>query len=223
MRTLLAVAMVLSAAAGAEEFQSLFDGKSFEGWAVPDERFWSIEDGAITAQSTPENLCESNQYLVWQGGEIADFELKLKFRLEDNRGNSGIQFRSEIREDGEAVGPQADICDDGSYFGSFNSERTGRKSKLVLNGHKTIAEEDGTFTTMRIGENAANRDNGEWNDYHIIARGNHIICTINGVVSAEFIDNQPEYFRPSGVLGLQLRANIVQKVQFKDIYLKRLE
>ena len=62
--------------------------------------YWTVSDGAITAESTEANPCTLNQFLVWQGGDVADFELKLKFRLAGNPGNSGIQFRSEVLPDG---------------------------------------------------------------------------------------------------------------------------
>ncbi len=56
-------------------FKSIFDGKTLEGWKAPDMSYWTVQDGAITAQSTESNPCNSNQFLVWQGGDVADFEL----------------------------------------------------------------------------------------------------------------------------------------------------
>ena len=220
MRALLPVAMVLSAAAGAVEFEALFDGETLEGWTAQDMSYWSVEDGAITAQSTPENPCEMNQFLVWQGGDVADFELQLKFRLANNQGNSGIQFRSEIAANGHGTGPQADILPSGAWLGAFCSEYTGRKTLVAANGHKTIVEEDGTYNTTRIGDDVSLNEPGEWNDYHIAANGNRMVFRVNGEVSAEVIDNQAEYFRPSGILALQLRSGPPMKVQFKDIRLK---
>ena len=79
--------------------------------------YWSVQDGAITAESTEENPCTDNQFLVWQGGDVADFELKLQFRLENNSGNSGIQFRSLITPEGRTVGYQADILPNGPWLG----------------------------------------------------------------------------------------------------------
>ena len=91
MRTLfcLVVAVVASAglalfAAAAEDeqgFQAIFDGRSLAGWETPDPRYWTVEDGAITGRITKEHPCTVNQYLVWTGGELADFELKIKSRL----------------------------------------------------------------------------------------------------------------------------------------------
>ena len=96
-------------AAFADDFESIFDGKTLKGWKALDMTYWSVRDGAITGESTPDHPCTLNQFLVWQGGDVADFELKLKFRVTGNGGNTGVQIRSVLRPDGLAVGYQADI------------------------------------------------------------------------------------------------------------------
>lgn len=209
-------------AAEDDGFRSLFDGKSLEGWKAPDMSYWSVQEGAITAESTEANPCTSNQFLVWQGGDVADFELKARFRLGNNQGNSGIQFRSKIGPDGTGIGYQADILPGGPWCGALADEYTGREPLMVPNGHKTVVDADGNRTCTPLGEPVSLRKPGEWNDYHIIARGHHMILKINGQVSAEFIDNDAKEFDPSGILALQLRSGAPMKVQFKDILLKEL-
>ena len=49
-----------------------------------------------------------------------------------------------------------------------------------------------------------------------------MILTVNGQVSAEFIDNDAKMFQPSGILALQLRSGPPMKVQFRSIVLKVL-
>jgi len=208
--------------APAEEFQELFDGETLTGWAAPDMSYWSVEDGAITAQSTPENPCAKNQFLVWQGGEVGDFELELQFRLENNHGNSGIQFRSVISPDGRGVGYQADILPGGDWLCAVCDENTGRETLTTPNGHKTVFAPDGTKTTTRLPQRAALRDPGEWNEYRIVAVGHRIALQVNGVQCAELIDDEVGEFDPTGILALQLRSGDPMKVQFKDIRLKRM-
>ena len=59
---------------------SLFNGKDLSGWeGAPG--WWTVEDGALTAQSTPEKPCKECNYLVWKGGKPADFELTCDFKL----------------------------------------------------------------------------------------------------------------------------------------------
>jgi hypothetical protein len=213
---------VLVGSAVGQDFESIFDGRSLEGWKAPIMSYWSVEDGAITAHSTDINPCTSNQFLVWQGGDVADFELKLKFRLENNQGNSGIQFRSVIAPDGGGIGYQADILPSGEWLGGLCDEYTGRKPLLAPNGHKTVVDEEGNLTTTRLGDPVTLKEPGEWNDYHVSAIGHHIVLTVNGRKSAELIDMQVGEFDPSGILALQLRSGPPMKVQFKDIFLKRL-
>ena len=115
----------------AEEFRSIFDGESLKGWKALNMSYWSIEDGAITAVSTEQNPCTSNQFMVWQGGDVADFELKLKFRVSGNGCNSGVQFRSRIKPNGLAVGYQADIYESGGYLGGVCDELQSRKGRRI--------------------------------------------------------------------------------------------
>ncbi len=208
--------------AGEDGFVPLFDGKTLNGWKAPIMSYWSVEDGCITAQSSKENPCKSNQFLVWQAGDVADFALKAKFRLLGTWGNSGIQFRSRIDKDGGGIGYQADIYPSGPWCGGLADEYTGREPLMVPNGHKTVVSPDGKRTVTKIGPEVRLKPQGEWNEYHIVAKGHHITLKINGQTSAEFEDNDVKEFDASGILALQLRSGPPMKVQFKDIYYKTL-
>lgn len=207
------------------EFQSIFDGETLKGWQALNMRFWSVKDGSITGQSTEQNPCTSNQFLVWQGGDVADFELKLKFRIRGNGCNSGVQFRSKMREDGLAVGYQADIYQSGAYLGGVCDELHNRDGPELLsaNGSKTVIDEEGTRTRTPIDTSAVFRKWDQWNDYHIIADGHKVILRINGATASELIDHEEAHCDLQGILGLQLRSGKPMTVQFKDIYLKRIE
>lgn len=208
----------------AADFVSLFDGKTLNGWKAHDPSFWSVRDGAITGQSTPDHPCKTNQFVVWQGGELADFELKLKFRIVGNGQNSGVQFRSVFRPDGLAVGYQADIYQSGGYLGGVCDEIHSRKGPELLsaNGKKTVIDAAGKRTATDLGQAAKMKPAGEWNEYRILAQGHRIILEINGVKSTELIDQEEGHFDLSGLLGLQLRSGEPMTVQFKDIELKKL-
>ena len=79
-----------------EGFVSLFNGKDLTGWDG-DPRLWSVRDGAIRGETTPENRARGNTFCVWRGGRLKNFILKIKFRIQN--GNSGIQYRSkEVRK-----------------------------------------------------------------------------------------------------------------------------
>lgn len=218
-----AISVFFSLQLCAEEFRSIFDGESLKGWKAPNTSYWSVRDGAITAESTKQNPCTSNQFLVWQGGDVADFELKLKFRVTGNGCNSGIQFRSKIKPNGLAVGYQADIFKSGSYLGGVCDELHSRKGPelLTANGKKTVIDASGKRTATSLKAKATLKPFPEWNDYHINAKGQHIILRINGVKCSELIDKEEAHYDLTGILGLQLRSGEPMKVQFKDIYLKQ--
>lgn len=74
-------------------FVSIFDGKTLDGWDGAKE-IWRVEDGAIVGESKPENPAGTT-FLIWRGGEPADFELKLEMRIDGQSGNSGIQYHSQ--------------------------------------------------------------------------------------------------------------------------------
>lgn len=186
--------------------------------------YWSVKDGAITGESTSEHPCTSNQFIVWQGGEVADFELKLKFRVKGNGCNSGVQFRSKIKPNGLAVGYQADIYQSGGYLGGVCDELHKRNGKelLTANGKKTVIDAKGTRTETDLGHRATMKPFDQWNEYHILAKGQAITLSINGKKCSELVDREEGHFDLKGILGLQLRSGKPMIVQFKDIQYREL-
>ena len=207
-------------AANAEGFESIFNGENLVGWEGR-EPLWSVENGAITGQTTEENPAEGNTFLIWRDGKVSDFELKIRYRIRNH--NSGIQYRSEDLGDFVVGGYQADIEGGDSYTGANYEER--RRGMLAERGKRVIIKQGGERESEQIADSAELQSHinkwPEWNQYHIIARGNHLVHKINGHVMSEVIDNSNEGAR-SGILALQLHAGPPMKVQFKDIMLKRI-
>jgi hypothetical protein len=84
---------------------SMFDGATLKGWNA-NPAVWSVEDGAITAASTTERMIGTS-YIIWDGGEVGDFEWKLEVKL-DGDVHSGIAYRSWTDPDRAAkLGPAA--------------------------------------------------------------------------------------------------------------------
>jgi len=79
---------------------SLFDGKTLNGWSGDSN--WKVEDGAITIEPSCEHPT-GTVYLVWQGGDASDFELKLRMKGTGNI-NGGVQYRGWIGPHPERAG-----------------------------------------------------------------------------------------------------------------------
>ena len=62
---------------------------------------------------------------------------------------------------------------------------------------------------------------GEWNDCVLVAKGNHITYSINGVTTTDLTDDSPSAVK-EGVLALQCHQGFTMEVQFKDIKIKPL-
>lgn len=208
------------AASGAGEGVSLFDGKTLEGWEGK-EGYWSVKDGAITGTTTAENPLSQNTFLIWRGGKVGDFELKLKFKIVG--GNSGIQYRSEERDDFVVAGYQADIEDGTKHIGILYEER-GR-GILAQRGQKVVIAADGTKEV--VGKTASDDEilgsikEHDWNDYSVTVKGNHLVQKINGHVTVDVTDNQSDKAAKEGILALQLHQGPPMVVQFKDVVLKK--
>lgn len=72
-------------------FKSLFNGTNLDGWKGRTD-VWSVKDGAIYAQTTPENPTGTTN--IWYTGvQPANFILKEQVKMVGN-GNGGVQFRS---------------------------------------------------------------------------------------------------------------------------------
>ena len=63
----------------------------------------------------------------------------------------------------------------------------------------------------------------DWNDYVIIAKGNHLIQKINGHTTIDVTDNQKDKAKSKGVLAFQVHTGPPMVVQFKDIELKSIK
>ncbi len=222
LQVILAAKVAKAVPAKTDDFKSIFDGKTLTGWEGNKE-FWSVKDGVITGTTTAEKKLSKNTFLVWKAGKVDDFELHLKFRIVG--GNSGIQYRSEDLGDYVLKGYQADIDATNKFIGIIYGERTGRGiinprcKKVVVDAANGKAKVTGDSSDEK--KFLASLKKEDWNDYVIIAKGNHLVQKINGFVTADLTDNHKQKVL-SGVLGLQLHTGPPMVVQFKDIKLKVL-
>lgn len=205
------------------EFEAIFDGQSLKGWETPDPSYWTVEEGAITGRITKEHPCTTNQYLVFQRGELADFELKLESRLTGDGGiNNGFQFRSRVLPDHDICGYQMDNNLETPWLVRLYDEY-GRHT-LAWRGERAVFGPDGNRTVEKIA--GSDGDSWfrlqDWHEYHLVCVGRRITLRVNGRLASEVDDQDLRRYEPQGVLALQLHSGPPTLVQFRNIRLKVL-
>jgi hypothetical protein len=191
--------LVLPTARAADEgFKPLFNGKDLTGWVTPVDpsATFTVEDGVIVGRT--DGKLKINQFLV-TAKSYKDFHFKGKVLFKN--GNSGFQFRSERLENGAVKGPQADIAD--GFWGLLYEER----GRGILERYP----QDEAEKLVR---------HGDWNDYEIIAKGDHVVILFNGT---KIIDRTDPEFPRSGIIALQVHVGPPMEVRFKDLEIKELD
>ena len=63
---------------------------------------------------------------------------------------------------------------------------------------------------------------GDWNQVHIVARGNQIIHIVNGQLMAVLIDEDQTFFTAKGLIGWSIEGGATGRVSVRNIWLKKL-
>lgn len=232
------VLSIFSLSAVAEEKQ-IFNGKDLTGWEG-NPKLWSVQDGAITGKTgeDADTKIKHNTFLVWKGGTVGDFELTVKYRIE--KGNSGIQYRSKVQSTGDfgpiVGGYQADFEAGKKYSGILYEERgrgilaeRGQKTRIVEQPKDPADPKSPGFkieVTGSVGDSEQIQStikHEDWNEYKVIAKGNHLEHFINGKKTIDVTDEDSARSAKDGVLALQIHVGPPMVVQFKDIVLKDLK
>ena len=204
-------------------FVPIFDGKTLNGWDG-DPIFWRVEDGAIVGQTLVDRQPKQNTFLIWRGGNPANFELKVKYKLTGY--NSGIQYRSvELPDIKYAMkGYQADMDGEQVYTGQIYEERA--RGFLALRGQFTYigdGQKPALFGTLGDPAELKALIHGDgWNDLHIIARGNTLVQLLNGRVMSMLVDDDAPNRKMEGLLGIQVHKGPPMKIEVREIRLKKL-
>ena len=216
-------------------FRKLFDGRTLAGWEGR-PGFWAVLDRAIVGRTTKENPLRGNTFLFAKAAGknliVDDFELRLSYRItaDNDAGfaNSGIQYRSRDRASFVAAGYQADFEAGPVFSGILYDEGGGAGGRGIManRGEKVTWTSDGKKeVTGRLGssrEIQAKIRKDDWNEYAVVARGNHLQHFINGVPTVDVFDDTESKRLDSGILALQLHAGQPMTVRFKDIRIKSL-
>jgi len=180
-------------------WKHLFDGKTLDGWVQDTPNVWSVRNGMIVGKHNGQKW---NDFLRTKE-QFDDFELDLEFRLVDGKGNSGIQFRSDIAaQEHELVGYQADIGE--KYWGCLYDE--SRRNKVLVQAPL---------------EATSKLDLKGWHRYQIHANGNYIALTLDGMRTVTFVEADRE-IPGRGIIALQVHSGPGIEVQFRNIRLRPL-
>jgi hypothetical protein len=152
--------LVAAAPAAAEDWQSLFDGKTLTGWqAAGDPASFTVVDGAIAAGGGPMSHL---LYVGPVGGhDFTDFELAMDVKAMPGS-NGGVFFHTEPQTGALKKGYEAQVCD------TYPDKR------------KT-----GSLVDVQDLDTAPVRD-GEWFDYRIAVKGKRITVSVNGTPVVEY-------------------------------------
>jgi hypothetical protein len=245
---------------------SMFDGATLSGWDG-NPAVWKVDAGVIVAESTADRRVGTT-YIIWKGGEVADFEWKLEVRLGGDI-HSGIAYRSWIDPNraatlgpaaaplpplpappragapapGRGRGPQpppevpsdprwmlygpgmdndADRRNTGNvedrntarryvgWRGSVVRAETGKVPRVVAG----LGDADALMDVIKV---------DDWNEVHIIARGNQLTHIINGRLMAITIDEDTSFYTPKGLLGWSIEGFGLGRVSVRNLWLKKLQ
>jgi hypothetical protein len=195
----------------AQKWENLFNGKDLKGFKqLNGKAKYVVEKGEIVGTTV---LNEPNSFLATEK-EYGDFILELDLKVADSM-NSGIQFRSEIKDandqcnvDAKKVpervhGYQAEVdpSDRGWSGGIYDEARRGWLYSMENNSAAKKA-----FKPK------------QWNHYKIECIGNSIRIWLNGIACSHLIDDMT----PKGFIALQVHAikdakNVGEEIRWKNI------
>ena len=223
-------------------FVSIFDGKTLNNWEG-DPTYWRVENGNLVGEITPQTLLKTNSFIIWKGGEPANFELKGEFNITE-KGNSGINYRSEKLTDIPYAlkGYQADIDGANRYTGQ-NYEERGRTTLAYRGQITSINSQTGNWkpedvkakvqrnawSDLKVTGSLGNTDSlktkiksQDWNSFHLIVKGNRLQHYINGILMSDVTDDDAVNGKAKGIIGVQVHVGPPMRVEYRNLRLKQL-
>ncbi len=187
-KLLLFICLFYSLSYGTENFkwQPLFNGKNLQGWRVLNGTAeFKVQDGMIVGVS---KLGTPNTFLATKK-VYGDFILEFECKIDDDL-NSGVQIRSlsiPTYQNGRVHGYQVEIDPSPRAWsgGIYDEARRGWLYHLEYNPRAKQAFKS-----------------GEWNHFRVEAIGNQIRVWLNGIASADLVDNMTA----AGFIALQVHS-----------------
>jgi len=222
----------------------MFNSVDLKGWDGP-MPLWHVEDGMIVVRRPVEPQVGS-VYLIWQGGQPKDFDMKFDIKLEGDGANSGLQFRAALLGEvpdrplvagyqmtkWETHGYQADITNTGgagNIIECCRGPRRGLQPRADANASRgqvtrSANTEGGPKNLLAtVGDAASLRGSwkqSDWNTLEVIARGRTMIYICNGQLMSVMMDDSPTFYQDHGYIAIQLEGTAPNAAYFKNLWIK---
>jgi hypothetical protein len=181
----------------------LFNGRDLTGWeGLPG--YWHVENGAIVGRCPPGQ--RAHTFLISKK-TYRDFDLRFQVRRQDGFGNSGVQFRSQVKDRNRftVVGPQCEI-DSASFQYPPGS--------LLTEPNLTPLREKARPAVIGVYKDA------DFNAFHIRCVGKHVTIEVNAVTA---VDGDFPSLPEEGVIAWQIhggktpRELTFRNIEFTDL------
>ncbi|KLU04857.1 secreted glycosyl hydrolase [Rhodopirellula islandica] len=199
--------------------ESLLDGPLADAWegSLDD---WTLKDGVLTG--TTDGSVKVNRFITSKFPPAEDFELEVDVWVSP-RGNSGIQYRSEVREDlgpNVMVGYQCDVVAANPKYNGMLYEERGRRI-LCHTGEKVVTDANGQGWVVKSSEPPQFAPE-TWHRYKVRVVGNHHQHWIDGQLTADHFDMDPKGRSLSGRIGVQVHVGPPMEIRYRNFFVKRL-
>lgn len=235
----LVILVVLNARAQAPDgFVSLFNGKDFTNWSVPDgdNGHWKVIDGVIDYDALSE--AKGNKDL-WSVKTYKNFELLVDWRIKETPWNnprvpiilpSGLHKKDENGKEIQIIVPDSDsgVLFRGPGGGAQANIWCWPIGSGEVYGYRMNPNMPPAVRAGVTPKTNADRNIGEWNTFRITVIGEYLTVELNGkvVIDGAHLPGLPE----TGKIGLQHHGNKVNGewvsppslVQFRNIYIREL-
>ena len=181
-------------AATKQEWVSLFNGKDLTGWKPEGKAEWTVENGCLVGKQGAGAAPGD----LFTEKEYGDFELRVVIKVQWPA-NSGIWFRYQSPEKSY----QADILE--------------YKNPEAYSG--TIYCPGKLFLSRNLDPKLDKRD--DWNTYLVKAQGDHLMVTLNDVVTGDVHENS----FAKGRIGFQIHPGDefkTMKITVREIMIREL-
>ena len=209
IRFILALTLLGTFIAGAQDWQTLFDGKTLNGWKASEAAgSFKVVDGQIACDGPRSHL-----FYVGPDGkaDFKNFELSVEV-LTRNAANSGVYFHTEFQPEGfPAKGFEVQVENARSGEGNYRENKLTGSLYAVRNVYKPMVRD------------------GEWFTMHVLVTGRRVQIRVNDLLLVDYVEPVPAPEIPGhsgrklghGTFALQCH-DPGSKVFYRNLRVKRL-